>query len=304
MGGGVGTRQHDCGRRVAVHIAVEQAQRGRDDARGQVVGHRHRLAHHRLRVDLGIGAAGQRDLRQLLGGGAELMEVPLRIQRHQVRRRVHAKGRHPLPEMAAVAPGGLVGQRIGGLVQQPSAGLGDGAEHQHMAAQAGGDRHRAVDHASQWARALVAAAVPVHLQPQRADQCVGPHWREAVAQVVVTGPAGHAVDVVALQPSVSDGLQAGVHGQPHGRQHRRPAHLGLAHAGDGHVLLEAPIDHRFTHHAATAGTGSNSGSHTSSCGSKRTCTGRPMCTCSGGSPTTLLSTRRPVCSASSTMATA
>jgi hypothetical protein len=201
----------------------------------------------------------------------------------------------PLPEKAAVAADGLVGEGAGGLVGEASAGFGDGAEHQHVLAQTAGNRHGTVDHASQRTRAFVAATEPVHLEPEGADQRVRADRRKGIAIVVVTGPAGYAVDVVAAQAGVGNGFQGCVEGQLHGRQARWAANLGLADAADGHILLKQAVEH----HASL----SNNGSQTSSTWLKVTRTGMSMCTSSTGMPTMLLTRRRPGWSASSTMAT-
>src|SRR5207244_10993116 len=106
---------------------------------------------------------------------------------------------------------------------------------------------------------------------------------DLVAVVGVSGPAGDAVDVAALQTGVADRLQRGIDAQLHCRAARRPTDLGLADAGDGDVLLEQAC----VHAAILASSRSNSGSQTSSICSKVTCTGMPTCTSSGAPPTML-----------------
>ncbi|MPN47928.1 hypothetical protein SDC9_195532 [bioreactor metagenome] len=101
------------------------------------------------------------------------MKVALGVERHQIDRREDVERRVPLPEETAVASNRLVRECAGVLVDLPAAGLGDRAEDQHVATQPGGNGHGAIDHARQRPGALVATAIPVHLEPERADQRIG-----------------------------------------------------------------------------------------------------------------------------------
>ncbi len=226
-----------------MHVAVEHAQRRGNHPRLHVVVQRHGGAVDGLGVAHGVLSAGQRDLRELFGSGAVFVEMTLRVQRHQVDAGQHIEGREPLPGIAAVAPLGLVAQGTGLFVVQTRRGFGNGAENQDVPAQAGGDGHGAIDHAGQRTGALVAGAEPVEVQAQGAFQGAGADRREGVAIVVVPWPAGHTIDVVALQAGVGDGFQAGIKGQAHGRFAGWPGHLGLADAGDGDISLVALLNH-------------------------------------------------------------
>ena len=81
VGRGVGVRQDDRGGTVAVHVAVVQAERVGDHARGEVVGQRERVAVDRVGVELRVATRGERDLGQLLARRAVLVEVAACEQR-------------------------------------------------------------------------------------------------------------------------------------------------------------------------------------------------------------------------------
>ena len=82
---------------------------------------------------------------------------------------------------------------------------------------------------------------------------------------MLPGVGGQAVDVVAGQAGVVDGLEARVDGELERVAEQAAADVGLADAGD------APRSIRFTRTPA-----SKNGSHTSSYCSNTTCTGMPI----------------------------
>ena len=213
---GVHAGKYQCSRRITVHIAVEEAQWRGDHFRSEVVVHRHGRSVQRLGIELRVSAAGECDLCKLLWTSPVVMEVALRIHRHEADRGNHVVRGVPLPKVAAIASHRFGREGADTFIARTRTRLCDGAKNKDVATQSGGDRHRAIDHPSQGTRALITAPVPVDLKPECGQESIGAHRRKAVAVVIVSRPAGDTVDVLAPQAGIGDRLDTCIEAQPHG----------------------------------------------------------------------------------------
>src|SRR5690606_30461076 len=168
--------------------------------------------------------------------------------------------------------------------------------HQHIAAQSRGNGHGPLKDTRNRAGAFIATRIPVHIEAQGGFRGVGPDRGEAIAiVVVVSGPAGDAVNVFAAQPGVFNGFAASVHSQLQGGLVRWPTNIRLADTSDGNGLFKGAPGH--------ASSFSKRGIQTSSTFSKVTRTAMPMKTSSGGQPTMFETSRRSSSSSSPMIAT-
>src|SRR3546814_12197225 len=117
-----------------------------------------------------------RDLPDLLGRDAALVDIEVEEERLLKRRGIGVIGR--IPGEGARLPLALAEQRIGvgGLARRR---LVHGAKDQDVAAEAGGDRPDRVEHRAILARPLAAAGIPADLAPQPLLHRGAPDRREA-----------------------------------------------------------------------------------------------------------------------------
>ena len=158
------------------------------------------------------------------------------------------------------------------------AGLGDGAVDEDVAGQAGGHGQAGREHGPQLAGPFEPAVVPVELQAQRVLDVGARRARRSRPCPCPPGEGGEPVDVVAGEPGVGHGLQAGLHGQVEVGASEAPADGRLADARDDRLAARGA---RRRSPCRRAGAGRKRGSQTSSACSKVTSTAMPMRTSSG-----------------------
>ena len=304
--GDVAVRHDDGGRPVARRIAVEEAQRRRDDARRQVVVERQGIGVDRLGVQRGVAATVDGDLTQLLAGQPELVHATLPDHGDPVGGRHCAEGERPLHEApeaghAATATSTATAGSADALPAPGALGgaLGDGPVDQDVAGQAGRHRERRRHDGAHLRRPLATAVVPV----QRQAEGVLDLWRRRAAEARRAGAharvGGEAVDVVTAEPGIGNGGQRRLHRQVEVGAAQASAHGGLPDARDDGASLQRLLDRCRAHDVPS---GVKSGSQTSSACSNTTRTGMPIRTSSGSMSIRFVVSRTSGCSSIDTQA--
>ena len=194
---------------------------------------------------LGLTAAFLRrvqgDLRQLLPGGAELVEVALGHHPDPVGGGRGAEGQRPLQE--AVGPEATPAPAAGGDRGPPLVPLGgrlpDRAEAHDVLAQAEGHGGDGVHDRPELARRLDPALPPVQVEPERLLELDHADTGEARRHAHVPGVGGDAVDVVDRQAGVLEGCEGGVDRQVEGISVDPAADLALPDPADDRLRLRS-----------------------------------------------------------------
>ncbi|CAB5021311.1 unannotated protein [freshwater metagenome] len=228
-------RRHDHGGgAIARHIAVVETERCGDHARTEVVVHRERGLVDRVGIERGVLARVERNPAERLAGGAVTLHVQRGVHRDPVRGRRRAIRQPPL-HIALDAPAAAV--LSAAALQFCIGGLPDGAEAQHVTAQARGHGQHRVDDRTGLTGCLWPAAVPRGAQSQRILDG-GDATLTVAVPTAGAGVRGQAIDIFGCQPGIGDRPQTGLHRQRHGVAHQAAAKLRHADTRDGHLVFE------------------------------------------------------------------
>src|SRR5437588_482147 len=159
--------------------------------------------------------------------------------------------------------------------------LPDCAEAKDVVGVTGRHRRARRDHRPELSGVLEPAVVPVEVETEGVLQLDHADAREPRRRVHVPGVCGEAVDVLAREAGVLDGVERGVDREVERVAVEAAPHVGLTDAGDdGRPLchfdcsvISTALSFRLLGHRSVRGL--NSGSHTSSWWSKLTSTGMP-----------------------------
>ena len=231
----------DDDRRTAIHrrIAIVETEGFGNHAGRKVIVQCHRVAVDRLGVEPRVAPGVERNLRHLLPGGPEFVEMAACHHGDPYRRRRGAIGEGPLHEPARSKTPSAPGADARAWAAALGGGLPDRAKTEHMTRKPGRHRHAGVDHRAELAGQFGTAAKPIDLQAEHVlDFGDSRPAKTRRARDAASGIGRNAVDVLPAKAGILDGVEAGIGGQRQGVPAQAATHRRLADPGNRRAAFQ------------------------------------------------------------------